>query len=127
MALRISFEPQLRVGAPGSESVAALLVPLLGAIRQWGSLAEAAKAIGCSYRHAWGLIGKWRDVLGEPLASLEPGRGTRLTPLGERLLWTDQQVRERVGPVLARFASELEDELAKGRSARRKRSPAEGK
>jgi molybdate transport repressor ModE-like protein len=121
MTLRISFEPELRVGLAGNEDVAALPLPLLHAIRQSGSIAEAARAIGCSYRHAWGLIGKWKDVFGQPLANLEPGRGTQLTPLGERLLWADQQVRDRVGPVLAELAAELEVELSKGSRAKRRR------
>jgi molybdate transport repressor ModE-like protein len=115
MGLQISVEPELRVGTAGSESTTAPPTPLLDAIRLWGFLAKAAGAVGCSYRHAWGLTEEWRDILGQPLATLEPGRGTRLTSLGERLLRAGRQARERPGPVLAELAAEIEGELTRVR------------
>lgn len=84
---------------------------LLEAIHRTGSLNKAAPAIGLSYRHLWNLIGKWSELLGQPLAVLERGRGTRLTPFGEKLLWADQRVKARLGPQLENLASELEQEL----------------
>ena len=63
---------------------------LLRAIRDTGSLAEAAGQLGLSYRRAWGKIREIEDNLGEPLVESRRGgaRGGRscLTPLGERLL-----------------------------------------
>ena len=56
---------------------------LLEAIHRTGSLNKAVPIIGLSYRHLWNLIGKWSETLGQPLAVLERGRGTRLTPFGE--------------------------------------------
>jgi molybdate transport repressor ModE-like protein len=84
---------------------------LLDAIHRTGSLNKAAPVIGLSYRHLWNLIGKWSELLGQPLAVLERGRGTRLTPFGEKLLWADQRVKARLGPQLENLASELEQEL----------------
>ncbi|HEY6280746.1 MAG TPA: substrate-binding domain-containing protein [Burkholderiales bacterium] len=92
---------------------------LLEAIHRTGSLNKAAPIVGLSYRHLWNLIGKWSEMLGQPLAVLERGRGTRLTPLGEKLLWADQRVKARLGPQLENLASELEQELNQTFSAGR--------
>ena len=84
---------------------------LLEAIHRTGSLNQAAPVIGLSYRHLWNLIGKWSEMLGQPLAVLERGRGAYLTSFGEKLLWADQRVKARLGPQLENLASELEQEL----------------
>ena len=84
---------------------------LLEAIHRTGSLNKAAPIIGLSYRHLWNQIGKWSEMLGQPLVILERGRGARLTPFGEKLLWADQRVKARLGPQLESLASELEQEL----------------
>ena len=110
MAVRVSIAPDLRLGRSRRESAAMLLI-LLDGIRRSGSIAEAARAAGCSYRHAWGLIRRWKTILGWPLASLRQGRGTHLTPLGEHLLWVDRQIKLRVAPLFAELAGELEREL----------------
>ncbi|MGH8757718.1 MAG: winged helix-turn-helix domain-containing protein, partial [Burkholderiales bacterium] len=70
---------------------------LLEAIHRTGSLNQAAPVIGLSYRHLWNLIGKWSEMLGQPLAVLERGRGAHLTSFGEKLLWADQRVKARLG------------------------------
>jgi putative molybdopterin biosynthesis protein len=88
------------------------LFPLLQAIRDCGSLGKAAKQIGTSYRYAWGLVGKWQDLLGQPLVLKERGRGARLAPLGESLLWAEQRLRARLAPQLESFSAEMQRELA---------------
>ena len=49
---------------------------LLEAIDQEGSLARAARRVGWSYRHAWGYVRRAESVLGVPLLSPKPGKGT---------------------------------------------------
>ncbi|MFO1206250.1 MAG: substrate-binding domain-containing protein [Burkholderiales bacterium] len=88
------------------------LFPLLQAIRDSGSLGKAAKQIGTSYRYAWGLVGKWQHLLGQPLVLKERGRGARLAPLGESLLWAEQRLRARLAPQLESFSAEMQRELA---------------
>jgi putative molybdopterin biosynthesis protein len=92
---------------------------VLEAIHRTGSLNKAAPIVGLSYRHLWNLVGKWSEMLGQPLAVLERGRGTRLTSFGEKLLWADQRVKARLGPQLENLASELEQELNQTFSAGR--------
>lgn len=62
------------------------LVMLLESIARLGNLQAAAKIAGLSYRHAWGLLEAAGNELGEPLVVPQQGKGTRLSPLAERLL-----------------------------------------
>ncbi|WP_432736762.1 winged helix-turn-helix domain-containing protein [Maridesulfovibrio sp. FT414] len=60
---------------------------LLEQIEKQGSLNQAAKVLGMSYRAAWGRLKNTEDVLGEALVLKIRGRkGCSLTPLGERIL-----------------------------------------
>jgi molybdate-binding protein len=43
------------------------------------------------------------------------GRGTRLTPLAQKLVWADRRIAARLSPTLDSLASELETELGKVR------------
>jgi len=62
-------------------------VQLLGLVGRLGSLNQAAKALGMSYRAAWGRIKRTEEALGEPLLAKASGRkGYELTPLAEMLL-----------------------------------------
>ncbi len=65
-------------------------VRLLRQIGETGSLAEAARRMGLSYRRAWGKIREIETNLGVRLVQSEaggPGGGrTRLTPEGERVV-----------------------------------------
>jgi molybdate transport system regulatory protein len=59
---------------------------LLLRIEETGSLNRAAKAMGMSYRAAWGRLKASEAMTGEPLVDKSSGqRGFVLTPLGERL------------------------------------------
>ena len=62
------------------------LVMLLESIARTGNLQAAAKTTGLSYRHAWGLLEAAGNELGESLVVPQQGKGTRLSPLAERLL-----------------------------------------
>lgn len=85
---------------------------LLQEIEASGSLFTAAKTLGISYRYAWGLMRDWSRRIGQPVAELHRGRGTKLTPLGAKLLWGQKRVSARLGPELESLASELNSEIA---------------
>lgn len=62
-------------------------VQLLELVDRLGSLNRAAKALGMSYRAAWGRIKRTEEALGEPLLGQVDGRkGYQLTPLAVELL-----------------------------------------
>jgi molybdate transport repressor ModE-like protein len=94
---------------PGPEPA---LFALLEAVAATGSLRQAAQTAGLSYRHAWGLVGRWSEALGQPLLNLERGRGASLAPLAEKLLEIDQRARTRLAPQFAALAGEASQALA---------------
>jgi len=98
-------------GAQPRKPIEPELFGLLEAIRETGKLTDATAKIGLPYRQAWGLITKWSDVIGQPLVAMEQGRGSRLTPLGERLLWLRERIEARLSPHLESAASEVEQQL----------------
>jgi molybdate transport repressor ModE-like protein len=87
------------------------LFALLEAIRETGKLTSATARVGLPYRQAWGLITKWSGIIGQPLVVKEQGRGTRLTGLGERLLWLRERIEARLSPHLESAVSEVEQQL----------------
>jgi molybdate transport repressor ModE-like protein len=107
----IHLDLRWHFGESPAEEVEPDLFQLLQAIQEFGSLQLAAKKGEISYRHAWGLMQKWERLIGHPLATLERGKGARLTPLGEKFLWGQRRVLARLGPELESLASELDAEL----------------
>ncbi len=83
----------------------------LDSIQSLGSIGKAAERLDVSYRHLWGLISQWSKAIGLPLVLLERGRGAKLTPFGEKLLWANKRIGARLSPLLDSIASELELEL----------------
>lgn len=62
-------------------------VQLLELVDRLGSLNQAAKAVGMSYRAAWGRIKASEESLGAPLLAQASGRkGYELTPLARQLM-----------------------------------------
>ena len=91
----------------------AVLLSLLRAIEETGSIARAAQTVGLSYRYAWGLLREAESLFGHSLMQTGRGRGTSLSPLAEKLIWADRRIAARLTPTLDSLASELETELGK--------------
>lgn len=87
------------------------LLTLLAAIQESGAIAQAARSVGLSYRHAWGQVKRAEQLFGHSLVDAGRGRGSTLTPLGEKLIWADKRIAARLSPLLSSLASELENEL----------------
>jgi len=111
MPLRIAIEPVWRFTRDGEPGSMLVMLDFLYEIRATGKLTRAAERADVSYRHAWNLIGKWSDFLGCALVERRQGRGTVLTPFGERLVWAGQRLQARLGPQLQNLAQELESEI----------------
>lgn len=101
-----------KAGHEPRKSIDPELFALLEAIKNTGKLTEATDQVGMRYRQAWGLITAWSERLGKPLVSKEQGRGTKLTELGEKLLWLRERINARLAPYLESAASEVEQELS---------------
>ena len=106
--LQYSFETDGQRGA----AVHNPLFDLLSAVHEHGSIQHAAKAMGASYRHVWGALKHWQDVMGEPLVTWTQGQPARLTPFAERLLWAETRARTRLTPHIEALRAELERVLA---------------
>jgi molybdate transport repressor ModE-like protein len=109
----VSISPQWRIDGPAGRSLGPRVVELLLRVAEQGSLAGACSACGVSYRHAWQLLREGESVFGQPLLQMERGRGSQLTPLGERLVWAHRRVQARLLPTLDSLASELGVEIRK--------------
>lgn len=110
--MNITLRPQWDVGPPGGARVdTAALLALLAGVQDSGSLAQAARGVGQSYRHAWGLVKHAEALFGAPLIDSGRGRGSSLTELAHKLIWADRRIAARLSPLLESLASELEREL----------------
>lgn len=89
------------------------LFKLLRAVRETGSLHQAAPSVGLSYRHAWGIMRTWEETLGRSLLDMERGRGASLTTFAERLLRAETRLQSELAPALQQamlhFLNALED------------------
>ena len=108
--------------APPAPFDTATLLALLAAVHETGSLAQAARTLGLSYRHAWGQVQTAQGVFGRALLDAGRGRGSTLTELAQKLIWAERRIAARLSPLLESLASELEGEL--GRSRNRSALPA---
>ena len=100
--IRIEIEPVWRFHR--DEQSTLVMLDFLNEIRATGKITRAAQRAGMSYRHCWNLIEKWAAFFGAPLVEREQGRGTRLTALGDKLVWAGQRLRARLSPQLQNLA-----------------------
>jgi molybdate transport repressor ModE-like protein len=109
--IRIEIEPVWRFTRDNGAPSMLIMLDFLNDIRASGKITRAAERSEVSYRHAWNLIEKWSNFFETPLVERRQGRGTTLTPFGERLVWAGQRLQARLGPQLQNLAQELQSEL----------------
>jgi molybdate transport repressor ModE-like protein len=107
----VSIKPQWTIRFPDGKTLPPRLLDLLAQVQLHGSLSAACQKGQTSYRHAWDLIRQGEALFGAGLLQMERGRGSRLTALGEKLVWADQRIAARLAPGLESLASELETEI----------------
>lgn len=112
----MQLEPRINWALKGTlnQDIEPGLFKLLRTIREQGSLQKSSRILDMSYRHAWGLIKKWENELNMPLVHFRRGRGhgTRLSELGEKLLWADDYLETRIRPDLDSINASLNESLA---------------
>ncbi|QDH68760.1 substrate-binding domain-containing protein [Marilutibacter alkalisoli] len=114
---KIGIEPYWKLEVADRGQMPARLIGLLLAVHETGSLAAGCRRAGLSYRYAWGLLKQAQALFGRPLLRMTRGRGARLTPIGERLVWADKRIAARLSPMFESLATELEAELERYLSA----------
>ena len=115
--IRVKLQYEWQLQPEGGQAVEPVLFRVLYAIHSEGSLAGAARAVRMSYRHVWGLMGKWERMFGQPLVKLNRGRGAELTDFGQKLLWAEQLVQARLAPELESVGHEIERVLSRAGEA----------
>lgn len=108
---KVSIKPRWTISDADGESLTPRLLELLAQVQQYGSLSGSCKHSGASYRHAWNLVRQGEQRIGAPLLRMERGKGSTLTPLGEKLVWAGHRISARLTPLLESLASELEVEI----------------
>jgi molybdate transport repressor ModE-like protein len=109
--IRIEIQPVWRFRRDDDPRSMLVMLDFLNEIRATGKLTRAAAQARVSYRHAWNLIEKWSAFFAMPLVVREQGRGTRLTPFGDKLVWAGQRLQARLGPQLQNLCQELETQI----------------
>jgi molybdate transport repressor ModE-like protein len=111
MTLRVDIETIFRFRKSDGPQSTVVLLDFLKEIRDTGKLTRAARQSSLSYRHAWNLVTRWSDFFGVPLVRRQKGKGSVLTPFGEKLVWAGQRMQARLGPQLENLSQELTSEL----------------
>ena len=88
------------------------LMDLLQAVAQKGSISAAARELNLSYRHVWGELKRWEEVLGHELIVWEKGQSAKLTEFGDKLMWAERQTQARLAPQLEALRADLERTFA---------------
>ena len=88
---------ELWLSLDGRNLAGARRVALLAEVARVGSITQAAKAAGFSYKGAWNAIDDMSNQAGEPLLERKPGGkgggSTRLTPRGHQLVRNFELIR----------------------------------
>lgn len=103
LRLRLVFGPGAMLG-PGKAD-------LLAAIGRAGSISGAGRAMGMSYKRAWGLVEEMNAAFAEPLVARvrggAGGGGARLTPAGGRVLALYRRIEAKAAAAGAAELAEL--------------------
>ncbi|NDY93104.1 helix-turn-helix transcriptional regulator [Ideonella sp. TBM-1] len=110
---KITIRPVWTIQAPEGGTLPPRVLELLVQVQAQGSLLAACQALGMSYRHGWDLVRQGEAQFGTTLLHMERGKGSTLTPLGEKLVWADHRITARLKPVLDSLASELAVEIGR--------------
>lgn len=96
-------------------------ITLLEAIGRTGSLSQAARDIGMSYRRAWLLVDNMNGEFDTPVISAtvggSGGGGARLTPFGQELIQAYRNLEARIVPLAAEHMSLVRTHAAGPRRA----------
>jgi molybdate transport system regulatory protein len=115
LTLRVDFGTDRAIG-PGK-------VQLLEAIRDTGSISQAGRSLGMSYRRAWLLVDDMNRCFREPVVTAQPGGsqggGAALTAFGEKVV---RKYRTIVSEATAAARTQLNDLEAAVRSSPRRAS-----
>jgi len=89
---------------------------LLDGIAKTGSISAAGKAMGMSYKRAWGLVQALNEGFGQPLVETARGGaaqgGASLTPLGQEVLARYRAMQEATEAAIAEDIAALRAKIS---------------
>ncbi|MEY4363095.1 MAG: hypothetical protein RLZZ24_447 [Pseudomonadota bacterium] len=85
---------------------------LLRAVSEHGSISAAARSLSLSYRHVWGELKRWEDLLGQELIVWGKGQSAQLSEFGTKLMWAERQTQARLAPQIEALRADLQRTLA---------------
>lgn len=99
--------------APGPGSIGHGRIELLERIHRTGSISQAARAMGMSYKAAWDAVAAMNNLADSPLIETSTGGrgggGTRLTPRGLKLVEVFRAAEGEFEAFLARLGAGISD------------------
>jgi molybdate transport system regulatory protein len=117
LTLRVDFGSGRALG-PGK-------IRLLEAIDTTGSISQAGRALGMSYRRAWLLVDDMNNCFRDAVISAQPGGahggGATLTPFGQKLVERYRAIESDAMDATRKHLSDLESAL-KGSASPRART-----
>ncbi len=117
LTVRIDFGPDRALG-PGK-------VRLLEAIHKTGSISQAGRSLGMSYRRAWLLVDDLNRCFRQPVVTTQPGGarggGAALTRFGRELIKKYRSIESRAAAAAEKQLRDLKISLRNRRIRVRKR------
>jgi molybdate transport repressor ModE-like protein len=111
-AFTVEFDHAWLAGRDFPRERGRTLLRLLDELASAGSLREAARKAGVSYRWAWGALADGARLFGAPLVDMQRGRRATLSALGRKVLAADEHVRAGLGAQFERLRAEIPAMLA---------------
>ena len=109
---KIEFHFRLYVDLDGERLFGPGRAELLQLIEETGSISKAAKAMGMSYKKAWGMVDEMNEKGRNPLVVAQKGGtqggGTALTPEGKKIVKSYDQILQRINSMIDKEKSFLD-------------------
>ncbi|MGA8147992.1 MAG: TOBE domain-containing protein [Gallionellaceae bacterium] len=101
------------MGRDEDAQISDIRISLLEKIRETGSITQAAKVVGISYKTAWDAVDAMQNISGQSLVeSLSGGKGgggTRLTEAGQNLVQTYRMIQKEHQHFLSSIREGMDD------------------
>jgi len=101
------------MGRDEDAQISDVRISLLEKIGESGSITQAAKAVGISYKTAWDAVDAMKNLSGEALveslAGGKGGGGTRLTEAGQKLVQTYRMIQKEHERFLSSVSEGMDD------------------
>lgn len=109
----MKLEGRLWIASSGDPLAGPGRIDLLAAIAACGSISQAAKSLGISYKAAWDAVDAMNNLAGSALVERNTGGkgggGTRLTARGERLVHTFRRIEAEHRRFLETLGEHIDD------------------